>query len=363
MKGTRSRSQEEEQPEDRERGQSTGAADDGACDDSTDNWEIASDGSPSRDNQQAFSGTHLVELPQRNSISATDMPQHQPELQQQQQHEHQQHHSAGAAQYGYSQNAREFGFPRPYHPQDGTSPGEQQELSRYPDPPLISVYNTDFPALAPWTSSECMGMMCDFDPNALPLSDDGGVLSPLSMPAAGSPVGLAMQHQQGYDGRVLYGRDGSPNVAAANCVGSFGLRTPSASVASSGEPKKRMRVRSTAAAVLTRPEVDSATQGLMFAGIKAKYPEELLEGLVLPNRDILRRLLATYFTAFHQHLPIIHSPSFDLGTSPAPVTLAMLSIGALYSLERKRARTLRDWAKKLVDYVGFSGFPEQGRCG
>jgi hypothetical protein len=229
---------------------------------------------------------------------------------------------------------------------------------RYPEPqPHLQANgfgngSNDFPGLSPWTSIEFMGMMCDFDPDSLPLSEDG-MLSPLSVEESS---GIALPHNEAQ----RYGAEPgmfppSPNVvsppAAAAIVSASGIRprTPSVSATSSGGAR-RVRLR-TPADTLHRPEVDAATRNAMLEAIRSAYPQDLLATFALPNRETLRRLIATYFTAFHQHLPIIHSPTFDLATTPPPLALAVLSIGALYSLERKKARMLRDWAKKLADHV------------
>lgn len=62
----------------------------------------------------------------------------------------------------------------------------------------------------------------------------------------------------------------------------------------------------------------------------------------------LKQFIKAYVDSFHQHLPIIHLPSFVPSSAPSPLVLAMASIGALYRLRRRRAHELFDLADKLV---------------
>ena len=75
----------------------------------------------------------------------------------------------------------------------------------------------------------------------------------------------------------------------------------------------------------------------------------LLETFRLPNRTVLNRYLAKYFDLFHHHLPFIHQASFDPTEVAAPLLLAVLSIGALYTFEHDQAYMLHIGSRVLVN--------------
>ena len=74
----------------------------------------------------------------------------------------------------------------------------------------------------------------------------------------------------------------------------------------------------------------------------------LLETFRLPNRAVLNRYLKTYFNYFHHHLPFLHQASFHPVEVAAPLLLAVLSIGALYTFEQDQAVMLHIGSKVLV---------------
>lgn len=75
----------------------------------------------------------------------------------------------------------------------------------------------------------------------------------------------------------------------------------------------------------------------------------LLETFRLPNRSVLNRYLSTYFNLFHHHLPFLHPASFKPTEVAAPLLLAVLSIGALYTFEQDQAFMLHIGSKVLVN--------------
>jgi Fungal specific transcription factor domain len=75
----------------------------------------------------------------------------------------------------------------------------------------------------------------------------------------------------------------------------------------------------------------------------------LRESFRLPNTTVLNRYLSTYFNLFHHHLPFLHPSSFDPTETPAPLLLAVLSIGALYTFEQEQAYMLHIGSKVLVN--------------
>lgn len=75
----------------------------------------------------------------------------------------------------------------------------------------------------------------------------------------------------------------------------------------------------------------------------------LLETFRLPNRSVLNRYLSTFFNLFHHHLPFLHPASFNPTEVAAPLLLAVLSIGALYTFEHDQAYMFHIGSKVLVN--------------
>ncbi|KAH7252834.1 fungal-specific transcription factor domain-containing protein [Fusarium tricinctum] len=71
----------------------------------------------------------------------------------------------------------------------------------------------------------------------------------------------------------------------------------------------------------------------------------------IPPAKVLQGFLSGYITNFHGHLPIIHLQSFSPRTTPSPLILAMCSIGALYRLDRRRAKRLYEVAASSLSIV------------
>ena len=65
--------------------------------------------------------------------------------------------------------------------------------------------------------------------------------------------------------------------------------------------------------------------------------QAVLHRFRLPSKSGLNRYLTAYFNLFHHHLPFLHPASFSPGTIAPPLLLAVLSIGALYTFEKKNA--------------------------
>lgn len=66
------------------------------------------------------------------------------------------------------------------------------------------------------------------------------------------------------------------------------------------------------------------------------------------TRKQIQRFLTSYVDCFHCHLPFLHLPSLSVIRTPSPLILSVCSIGALYRLDRRRARSLYDLADRLV---------------
>lgn len=87
----------------------------------------------------------------------------------------------------------------------------------------------------------------------------------------------------------------------------------------------------------------------IMENIKDSDTEDALAQFVLPSMAVLNRYLSTYFSLFHHHLPFLHPASFDPTETAAPLLLAVLSIGALYTFEQDHAYMLHISSKILVN--------------
>jgi len=75
---------------------------------------------------------------------------------------------------------------------------------------------------------------------------------------------------------------------------------------------------------------------------------------------MLDNFLWKFFQCFQNHLPIFHVATFDTATTPAPLLLAMCSIGALYTLNRKHAAVLRLMASDALQSTVSRKYNGQG---
>lgn len=123
----------------------------------------------------------------------------------------------------------------------------------------------------------------------------------------------------------------------------------------------------------TGKEVDRNDLPILLSGERLAYPSLILDNTTylsiqadlmerlganhakadLPPVKLLQGFLSGYISSFHTHLRIIHLQTFDPRTTPSPLVLAMCSIGALYRLDRRRARHLYDIAVRSVETVCF----------
>lgn len=77
-----------------------------------------------------------------------------------------------------------------------------------------------------------------------------------------------------------------------------------------------------------------------------------VESVQLPPARVCQSFLSSYTTNFHRHLPLIHLQSFSPRATPSPLILAMCSVGALYRLDRRRAKRLHELAASAIETVG-----------
>jgi len=105
-----------------------------------------------------------------------------------------------------------------------------------------------------------------------------------------------------------------------------------------------------ASAPLDPPEVKSDNErNIILDNIKAADLEKsVLDCFRLPSKSALNRYLSAYFTLFHHHFPFLHPATFKAHTTPPPLLLAVLSIGALYTFEREQSFMLHVSSKQLA---------------
>ncbi|KAH7124575.1 hypothetical protein EDB81DRAFT_951610 [Dactylonectria macrodidyma] len=96
--------------------------------------------------------------------------------------------------------------------------------------------------------------------------------------------------------------------------------------------------------------IDRATHDALQQDLAGRLQRENVFNQ-LPSAKLCHNFLLSYMECFHGHLPIIHLPTFDLMKAPSPLTLALCCIGALYRLDRRRARQLYDLAAEAVESV------------
>lgn len=73
-----------------------------------------------------------------------------------------------------------------------------------------------------------------------------------------------------------------------------------------------------------------------------------LPGLMLPSRHTLARYLEGYFRGFHDHLPFIHTATFDLEKAALELLLALAAAGALYRFEHEKGYRLYAAARAII---------------
>ncbi|OKL57801.1 hypothetical protein UA08_07262 [Talaromyces atroroseus] len=71
----------------------------------------------------------------------------------------------------------------------------------------------------------------------------------------------------------------------------------------------------------------------------------------LPRIPAFQCFINQYFQSFNNRLPILHLPSFDVSATPAPLLLAICSIGALFGSEKDVANDLRKLAKQALQSI------------
>jgi len=77
------------------------------------------------------------------------------------------------------------------------------------------------------------------------------------------------------------------------------------------------------------------------------------QAVAAPSRKACEASLNSYYDHFHQHLPVIHPSTVLSDTAPVPLVMAMLCIGSLHRLDRRRARRFYEVALSLAENVSL----------
>ncbi|KAF9895291.1 hypothetical protein FE257_000195 [Aspergillus nanangensis] len=119
---------------------------------------------------------------------------------------------------------------------------------------------------------------------------------------------------------------------------------------------------------LASPPPDDVTTSYGASGATTKNPHLLLSAacrqrmidslaefsplvgadFVLPSRHALSRFLGGYFSAFHDHFPFLHIPTFKAGSVSVDLFLAITSMGARYMRESEISIDLFHAAKEIA---------------
>ena len=68
----------------------------------------------------------------------------------------------------------------------------------------------------------------------------------------------------------------------------------------------------------------------------------------LPSKHTLTRYFQSYADGFHKHFPLLHLPTYSIGTSPPELSLALAAIGAQYRFEFKNGSELYNKANDIL---------------
>jgi hypothetical protein len=108
--------------------------------------------------------------------------------------------------------------------------------------------------------------------------------------------------------------------------------------------------------------INDHTRDILIRDTESRLPLEDQSKLKLPSTKLLNRFLAGYLLSFHPHYPIFHIPTMVIEKTPAPLVLAICTIGALFRLDRKHAAILQQWADHTLSHVSTVLGKQSSRC-
>lgn len=91
-----------------------------------------------------------------------------------------------------------------------------------------------------------------------------------------------------------------------------------------------------------------------FTDLKEHYNIQVEDSQMADSQDI-QSYMKQFFESFNTRLPLFHLPSFNISATPAPLLLAMCSVGALFGAEKEVVSTLSRLAKQALQNAG-SGY-------
>ncbi|KAJ4250208.1 hypothetical protein NW762_012023 [Fusarium torreyae] len=183
----------------------------------------------------------------------------------------------------------------------------------------------------------------------LPLPDESAAQNSNNQSSSNQVGGLGLQ-QLPIEGSAIYSIADNP---LSQSLTHFGAQrqptdeqdTPRSYSSSNGLPSLQVKRQTYAPASLDAFAYESIRNDLSTRlTISASNAE-------IPSAKVCQGFLSSYITSFHGHLPIIHLKSFSPRETPSPLILAMCSIGALYRLDRRRAKRLYEVATSSLEIV------------
>jgi hypothetical protein len=108
---------------------------------------------------------------------------------------------------------------------------------------------------------------------------------------------------------------------------------------------------------LPKPSVNDVAYQEMRRDMQSRLSASECSETPIPSAKDIQKFVLSYITCFHRHLPIIHFASFDIQTTPSPLTFAVCAIGALYRLDRKWSSSLFQLATQMLEVCSIPTMP------
>ncbi|KAF2009415.1 hypothetical protein BU24DRAFT_428332 [Aaosphaeria arxii CBS 175.79] len=84
--------------------------------------------------------------------------------------------------------------------------------------------------------------------------------------------------------------------------------------------------------------------------VLSDYNDILPTDFEFPSRHAMCRYIEGYFSGFHEHLPFIHLPTFNIATEAPELVLAVAAVGARYRFQRQQSHHLYVAARMLTEH-------------
>lgn len=96
------------------------------------------------------------------------------------------------------------------------------------------------------------------------------------------------------------------------------------------------------------PEFSITREAIMADLETSGIPMELLSGFQIPSNATLSSYIESYFSNFHGRYPILHKSTFTSQPQKACLALSVCIVGAQFCLEKKMAKYLYEWTKRIL---------------